>query len=187
MKLDEKIAIVLHGPPCCWKTTVKDKIVEALKDKPVRFVSLDRYWVPEDPKFRGGPYGYQDLQEAVEPVLVIELAQGEPPDYQFPGATRAARVWVDVLDATNRRICAYRLWVREAEFEERLRNRPGENRVSMEHKRQIYQDYVNGVLTTRFDPDIVELAEKNIDTSTAPFNSPEKVADWILGDCGLIP
>ncbi len=186
MKLDEKIAIVLHGPPCSGKTTVKDAISVALGDTTVGFVSLDRYWVPTDSKYRGGPYNYRDLRSADEQVLVIELAEGEPLGYQSPGATRAARAWVDILKATNRQISAYRLWVRERDFEVRLRNRPGENSISMELKRRLYKDYLDGALTTRFDPDIVELEEKNIDTSTSPFDSPEKVAKWILGDCGTL-
>jgi hypothetical protein len=39
----------------------------------------------------------------------MELAWGEPPDLSFPGATRGANEWVDVLRQAGRQIFAFLL------------------------------------------------------------------------------
>src|SRR5262249_27657440 len=59
-----------------------------------------------------------------EPVLIAQLASGEPPDLSFSGATRAAQEWLDVLRQSGREAFAFLLQMEWDDAVARLTVRP---------------------------------------------------------------
>jgi hypothetical protein len=91
-------AIVLRGPPCAGKTTVKDVLLRRLPSR--HFVSLDDGWADGESRAQDDD-PYADLRVDAQ-VLIIELGFGEPVAQRFAGATRNPAKWLGVLSEENR-------------------------------------------------------------------------------------
>ncbi len=109
MSDEQKIAIILHGPPTTGKTTISSEICRRMAGE-ARWIHLDQGWGgPGDPKDRSKESGYSDIQNARERVLILELADGEPSDPNVKGATRGAERWARLLREDGRELFAYLL------------------------------------------------------------------------------
>lgn len=107
-RVEEQVAVILHGPPVTGKSTLSQELQKRFPGL-CRHVSLDEGWTGEHPfRFRLEER-YQDLQVAREPILIVEVGCGEPPNLDFNGATRGAREWIEVLTAAERRIIPFLL------------------------------------------------------------------------------
>jgi hypothetical protein len=105
-----KIAIILRGPPAVGKSQVARAIQQ--RHCQSRRISLDDGWGPPCSfRYQSGPARYQDLSQATEPILLIELGCGAPVDLSFPGATQAAHEWISVLRSSGRTLFPFLLWV----------------------------------------------------------------------------
>jgi hypothetical protein len=88
-----------------------------------RFINLDAHWSPGEARYISWPHAYADILLAREPILVMELAGGEPPGLDRPGAVQGAREWLDVLNETRRVAFLFRLSCNWPEYMGRLRVR----------------------------------------------------------------
>ena len=113
----------MHGPPSVGKTEISKEILRARTPGTIRLISLDDGWLPGEFRYSGGPPRYADLSKAQEPILVIELGCGEPPDLTFSGATRGAQDWVSVLQAPGRVVAPFLLWLEWSDAVARLTKR----------------------------------------------------------------
>lgn len=120
--MQRRVAIILHGPPCTGKTTIAAELRRLFH---AGFISLDNGWAPGEFRHRGGPSRYADLAQAPEPVLVVEIGCGEPFDLSFPGATRGASEWVNVLRTSAREIWPFLLTATWKDVLQRLDERHG--------------------------------------------------------------
>jgi hypothetical protein len=102
------IAIVLHGPPCAGKTTISKQIRQ--RHSQATHISLDEGWSAGEVRYRGGTGRYADPATAQATVLIVEIGCGEPVDLAFPGATRAANEWVDVIRGSGRTLFPFLVW-----------------------------------------------------------------------------
>jgi hypothetical protein len=101
-------AIILRGPPGVGKSAVRDLLRSHL-GRTVRSINLDSYWGKDEWRYAQADFRYADLQLSPEPVLLVELGWGEPAGLAFPGATRGANEWVDILHKANRKIYPFLL------------------------------------------------------------------------------
>jgi hypothetical protein len=102
-----KTAVILHGPPCAFKSRIIE-VIKARHPGRVKVVNLDEGWAPTETRYTGGTDRYDDIRDAPEPVLVIELAHGEPDDGS-PGPTRGANEWVSELQRAGRTVHPFQL------------------------------------------------------------------------------
>lgn len=123
MSTIQNTAIILHGPPGVGKTSISQEIQRRCPSGMVNRISLDEYWLSGQRRYLGELGRYSDLRAAQEPVVVIELGCGEPPDLTFAGATRGAEEWVRVLRDTGRAIFPFRIWCEFSEAANRLDER----------------------------------------------------------------
>lgn len=163
----DKIAIVLHGPPCSGKTETAKELVRRLTPARSSFLSLDAGWMPGHFRYHPGPQRYADVAAVSEPVLLIEVGCGEPCDLRLPGATQGAAEWVDVLRRANRRIHAFALRMdwddARARLLDRYRGRPAALFEFWQHV-GLYALFVHGDPIATF-PAEVELSEEPLDSS----------------------
>jgi hypothetical protein len=82
-------AVILRGPPGVGKSAVCT-VLRGHLGPSGRHVNLDAYWGRGEWRYAQPEFRYADLQLAAEPVLVVELAWGEPDGLAVPGATRGA-------------------------------------------------------------------------------------------------
>ena len=174
----EKIAIVLHGPPCSGKTQTANELVRRLTLARSRFVTLDAGWMPGYSRYNPGPQPYADLAAASDEVLVIEIGCGEPCDLRFPGATQGAAEWIEVLRRSNRRILAFELRMdwddARARLWERYRGSPTALFEFWQHV-GLYALFVHGDPTATF-PASVGLSEESLNSSKQTI---AEMADYI--------
>ncbi len=174
----EKIAIVLHGPPCSGKTQTANELVRRLTPARSRFVSLDVGWAPGHPRYNPGSLRYADLVAASEPVLVIEIGCGEPSDLRFPGATQGAAEWIELLRRSNRRILAFQLRMNWDDARARLWERYRDSPIALFEFWQhvgLYALFDHGDPTTAF-PASAGLPEESLNSSE---QTTTEMADYI--------
>ena len=63
MSNDQKIAIVLHGPPASGKSAIGRELLQRLPGE-AGFINLDDGWDPADWNYRAGPFGYSDVRHS---------------------------------------------------------------------------------------------------------------------------
>lgn len=174
----EKVAIVLHGPPCSGKTETAKELVRRFTPERSRFVSLDVGWMLGDSRYNPGPQRYADLATASERALVIEIGCGEPPDLRLPGATQGAAEWIEVLRRSNRRILAFALQMdwddARARLWDRYRGRPAALFEFWQHI-GLYSLFVHGDPIATFPPS-VGLSEEPLNSSKQTIS---EMADYI--------
>ncbi|WP_020472183.1 nucleoside/nucleotide kinase family protein [Zavarzinella formosa] len=117
-------AIILRGPPGVGKSTVRD-LLRSYLGRSARHIDLDAYWGKGEWRYSQPDFRYADLQLATEPVLLVELAWGEPAGLAFPGATKGANEWVDILQKAKRVIYPFLLTADWNDILKRLLDRHG--------------------------------------------------------------
>jgi shikimate kinase len=136
------IAILLHGPSGVGKSTIGRLLLEKFCLNPNDLVNLDLGWGANLGSERLGPNPYDDLRTN-DPVLVMELATGEPrghPDRR--GAIRNPEEWRKVLREEEKRLFPFFLWAEWTVIEQRVRSREkGEVYTSPSAARQWYALY----------------------------------------------
>lgn len=118
--MSESIAIVLHGPPGVGKSTVAAELMKLRPD--AALVSLDDGWSMGERPLQIPGRKYLDLWKA-NPLLLIELACGEPADLNHEGATRGAEEWVRQLRGNGRKVLSFLLWADWSDAVQRLSDR----------------------------------------------------------------
>lgn len=101
-------AIILRGPPGVGKSAIRN-LLRSQIGPAARSINLDAYWGRDEWRYAQPDFRYADLQLATEPVLLVELAWGEPAGLAFPGATRGASEWVEILQKAKRKIYPFLL------------------------------------------------------------------------------
>jgi hypothetical protein len=182
-KATRKVAIILRGPPAVGKSSIRDRIVARLGGQAtVRTVNLDAYWgPPHEWRYNEVAFRYADLQLAKEPVLVVALSSGEPPDLSFPGATRAAQEWVALLRQSGREVFPFLLWMDWNAAVTRLLARHRCNLHQVMRELGLYSLYEHQHQLATF-PAIPHFQEHRIVTSSRTVDN---VADEILQRAGL--
>ena len=183
MKSD-KVAVLLHGPPCAGKTQVKLAISALAEPGVVRHLSLDEGWGVGQQRHSGGSQRYSDIVSTTESVLVIELGCGEPADLSFDGATRAAAEWVGILRKCGRTLHSFLLVVNPDDVLERLRKRYAADPDALFCIWQdfgLYGLYQQGDPIATFPPS-TDILEQKISTSGRSIND---VALEIMGKAGI--
>ncbi|HEX4609811.1 MAG TPA: hypothetical protein VH092_16550 [Urbifossiella sp.] len=117
-------AIILRGPPGGGKSAIR-KMLQGHLGKSGRYINLDAYWGRGEWRYEQPAFRYADIQHATEPVLVVELAWGEPDGLAFPGATRGADEWMGLLQNGNREIFAFFVIAEWGDVLKRLTERHG--------------------------------------------------------------
>lgn len=180
----QRVAIILHGPPCVGKTEISREIRTRRATGTVLQISLDDGWSPGEFRYLGGPGRYADLSRAQEPILVVELGCGEPADLTFSGATRGAQEWVSVLQKSGRHLAPFLLWLECSDAVARLKNR-WQNKPNalffLGQQIGVYALYAHGDSITTF-PVIPGFQEERVLTSGRTI---AEVADEIMRKAGL--
>ncbi len=104
-----QVAIILHGPPGTGKSAISDEI--AKRTTGTKRISLDDGWAMHERPAKPLAARYDDIRQAKEPILLIELGFGEPANLNSIGATRGAEEWVRVLRDAGRHVFAFLLWM----------------------------------------------------------------------------
>ena len=174
-------AIILRGPPGVGKTAVRELIRRYLGHQ-ARYVNLEAYWGKDEWRYAQPDFRYADLQLATEPILLVELAWGEPAGLPFLGATRGAKEWVDVLQKVKRQIFPFLLVAEWKDILKRLTERHGYHmnqtvldqlgRASFYEHKHPYFSY----------PEIPGFKERTIDTTG---KTEESVAEEIQRVAGV--
>jgi hypothetical protein len=142
---------------------------------------LDAYWGPGEWRYEERAFRYADLLLAPEPVLVMELAWGEPPDLTFPGATTGAQEWVNVLRRTAREIFAFLLRAQWEDLVQRLVGRHGHPLYAFNQiGRASFYEHRHSLFTY---PEIAGFTETEIMTTG---QTEQQVAEDIMRRAGLI-
>ncbi len=174
-------AIVLRGPPGVGKSAVRD-LLRAHLGKSVRYINLDAHWGKGEWRSAYPEFRYADLQLATEPVLVIELAWGEPDGLAFPGATRGANEWMGILKAAKREIFPFFLTAQWSDILKRLTDRhghDGNHNVLAELGRASFYEHNHALFCY---PDIPGITERTVDTTG---KTAESVAETIKKIAGV--
>src|SRR5262249_50479039 len=111
-----------HGPPATGKSTLAEVLLQRFAETS-RVISLDEGWLHGQWRKMGGTGRYADIRQATEPILLLEIGCGEPPPLDFPGATRGAKEWIDVLRETRREVLFFLLTLDWTDAVERLDRR----------------------------------------------------------------
>ena len=178
-----RVAVVLHGPPTAGKSQVGQEIQGRYESERVELISLDAGWAPGERRHTGGRGRYEDLRNAQAPILILELACGEPTDLSFRGATRGAQEWVSVLQDSGRLVFPFLLWLEWPDAVERVMNRwNGHPHLLQGVANQLgfyaFYEHLEAIVTF---PQIVGFTEERIMTSGRVI--PE-ITDDILRRCG---
>lgn len=157
-------AIVLRGPPGVGKSAVRDQLRRHL-GRSARHINLDVYWGKGEWRYEQPAFRYADLQLAAEPVLVVELAWGEPDGLAFPGATRGAHEWMGILQRAKRETFPFFLTAEWEDILKRLTERHGQHanhNVLAELGRASF--YEHGHSLFRY-PVVPGVTERTVDTT----------------------
>lgn len=172
-------AIILRGPPGVGKSAVRNLLRQHLGDS-ARFINLDSYWEKNEWRYAEPDFRYADLQLATEPVLLVELAWGEPDNLAFPGATRGANEWVSILRKVNREIFPFLLTADWNDIVNRLTHRHGDHADVLDQLgRASFYEHHHPMFTY---PSIPGFIERTINTSN---RTEESVANEIKKVVGI--
>jgi hypothetical protein len=168
-------AIILRGPPGVGKSAVREVLQRQL-GKSARHINLDAFWGKGEWRYSLPEFRYADLQLATEPVLLVELAWGEPEGLSFPGATKGANEWVEILRKVKREIFPFLLTAEWEDILKRLMDRHGRDthhNALAELGRASFYEHKHRLFTY---PEIPGFTERPIDTTG---KTAESVADEI--------
>ncbi|MBN9122678.1 MAG: hypothetical protein J0I06_26615 [Planctomycetes bacterium] len=174
-------AIILRGPPGVGKSAVRT-LLQGHLGKSARYINLDAYWGKDEWRYAQPEFRYADLQLATEPVLVVELAWGEPDGLIFPGATRGANEWMSILQRAKREIFPFFLTAAWKDILNRLTERhghKGHHDVLAELGRASFYEHRHYLFSY---PEIPGITERTIDTTGKTADS---VAEAIMGMAGV--
>ena len=172
-------AIILRGPPGVGKSAVRSQLQRYL-GRAARHIDLDAYWGKEEWRYAQPDFRYADLQLATEPVLLVELAWGEPAGLSFPGATRGAKEWVTILQKAKRQIFPFLLMAKWNDILDRLMARHGQDQqqdVLDQLGRGSFYEHKHQFFTYPAIPDFTELTiDTTGKTAESVANEVRKVA-----------
>jgi hypothetical protein len=174
-------AIILRGPPGVGKSAVR-KLLQSRLGKAARHIDLDAYWGKGEWRYAQPEFRYADLQLATEPVLVVELAWGEPDGLAFPGATRGADEWMRILQKAKREIFPFFLTAEWNAIFKRLTDRhgrDGQHNVLAELGRASFYEHKHHLFNY---PELPGITERTIDTTG---QTAESVAEAIQKSAGV--
>jgi hypothetical protein len=174
-------AVILRGPPGVGKSAVRKSLQYHL-GKSGRHIDLDAHWGRGEWRYAHPEFRYADLQLAAEPVVVVELAWGEPDGLAFPGATRGADEWMGILQRAGRELFPFFLTAQWGDILKRLTDRhgrEGHHNVLAELGRASFYEHRHHLFNY---PELPGVAERTIDTTGKP---PEDVAEEIIKVAGL--
>ena len=172
-------AIILRGPPGVGKSAVRN-LLQGHLGASTRFINLDAYWGKNEWRYAQPNFRYADLQLATEPVLLVELAWGEPEGLSFPGATRGANEWVEILRKVKREIFPFLLTAEWHDILGRLMKRHGDPANVLDQLgRASFYEHKHAMFTY---PQIPGFAERTIDTTG---KTAEAVSDEIKKVAGV--
>lgn len=174
-------AIILRGPPGVGKSAVRNQLQGRL-GKSARYINLDLYWGKDEWRYAQPEFRYADLQLAAEPILLVELAWGEPEGLLFPGATRGAHEWMGILQKAKREIYPFFLTAEWKDILNRLTERHGQrglHSVLAELGRASFYEHKHYLFSY---PAIPGVTERTIDTTG---KTAESVAEAIRKVTGL--
>ncbi len=174
-------AIILRGPPGVGKSAVCAALRGYL-GKSARHINLDMYWGKGEWRYAQPEFRYADLQLATEPVVVVELAWGEPSGLVFPGATRGAYEWIGILRRAEREIFPFFLTAEWGDILKRLTDRhgrDGHHDVLAELGRASFYEHKHYLFSY---PEELGITERPIDTTGKDAGS---VAEVIRGVAGV--
>ena len=175
MGYDSK-AIILRGPPGGGKSAVR-RMLQGHLGKSGRYINLDAYWGRGEWRYEQPEYRYADIQLATEPVLVVELAWGEPDGLAFPGATRGAGEWMSLLQKAKREIFPFFVIAEWGDVLKRLTERhggDGHHDVLADLGRLSFYEHKHYLFSY---PEIPGITERTIDTTG---RSMDDVAEEII-------
>ena len=173
-------AIILRGPPGVGKSAVRE-LLQARLGKAARHIDLDAYWGTGEWRYAQPEFRYADLQLATEPVVVVELAWGEPDGLAFPGATRGANEWMEILRRAQREIFPFFLTAEWADILKRLTDRHGRERhhdVFAELGRASFYEHKHYLFNY---PEMPGIRERAIDTTGKEADSVAEVIVKVAG------
>jgi hypothetical protein len=150
--------------------------------KSARHINLDAYWSRGEWRYAQPDFRYADLHLAPEPVLVVELAWGEPDGLAFPGATRGAGEWMGILQRAKREVFPFFLTAEWGDILKRLMERHGQDshhNVFAELGRASFYEHKHHLFSY---PDIPGVTERTIDTTG---KTAESVAGVIMKVAGV--
>ncbi len=174
-------AIILRGPPGVGKSAVRDLLRSHL-GQAARHINLEAYWGKDEWRTAQPDFRYADLQLSKEPILLVELAWGEPAGLPFPGATTGATEWVEVLQKVKRKIFPFLLVAEWNDILKRLMARHGHHmhqNVLEQLGRASFYEHKHPLFTY---PVIPGFTEQTIDTTG---KTAESVADEIKKVAGV--
>lgn len=169
-------AVILRGPPGGGKSAARVALQGHL-GKSGRFINLDAYWGKGEWRYSQPEFRYADLQLAREPVLLVELAWGEPDGLVFPGATRGANEWMAILQNAKREIFPFYLIAEWGDVLKRLmerHGRDGQHNVLADLGRASFYEHKHHLF--RY-PEIQGITERTINTTGRTTDS---VAEEII-------
>lgn len=173
-------AIILRGPPGVGKSAVR-KLLQARLGKSARHIDLDAFWGRGEWRYAQPEFRYADLQLATEPVLVVELAWGEPPGLAFPGATRGAQEWMGLLRRAGREVFPFFLTAEWSAILKRLTDRHGreeQHDVLAELGRASFYEHKHYLFSY---PQELGITERTIDTTGKDAESVAEVIRRVAG------
>ncbi len=173
-------AIILRGPPGVGKSAVRTLLRYHLGEA-ARYIDLGAYWGKDEWRFAQTDFRYADLQLATEPVLLVELAWGEPPGLSFPGATTGANEWVDVLRKAKREIFPFLLIAEWNDILKRLMDRHGPHMHRNVHEQLGRASFFEHKHHLFAYPEMPGFTERIIDTTRRSEESVEEEIRKIAG------
>jgi hypothetical protein len=157
-------AIILRGPPGVGKSAVCTLLLRHVGNS-ARHINLDAHWGKGEWRYAYPEFRYADLQLAAEPVLVVELAWGEPDGLAFPGATRGADEWMGILQRAGREVIPFFLTASWDAILQRLTERHGrdsQHNILSELGRASFYEHKHYLFSY---PDLPGVTERTIDTT----------------------